>query len=165
MKERTLTKLREFDGRIYVYLDNEKICKRFLQEAENEGYRFGKIKPTQSGGSNIIALKKNKQLSYVGFVGHVEFQCNGGDGGNLIRVNYEKYINGDANFLFENSPFKPLTIKGNFFEKVTIIGDNANTAAGYIMGKCVYCNNEDEEFNLHGEAEERFDVSIFTEAD
>lgn len=62
LKERTLSELRRnFKGTIYIYCDNEKIGKQFMQDAENEGYRFGKIKPTQNGWSNIVALKNNKQ--------------------------------------------------------------------------------------------------------
>ncbi len=54
---RTIENLRNaINGKIYIYCNNEKIGKQFMQDAENEGYRFGKIKPTENGWSNIIAL-------------------------------------------------------------------------------------------------------------
>ncbi|MCD7890313.1 MAG: hypothetical protein LUG26_00620 [Ruminococcus sp.] len=40
---RTLTELRNgFTGKVYIYLDSDEICKKFLQDAENEDFRFGK---------------------------------------------------------------------------------------------------------------------------
>lgn len=102
-RNRTITDLRDsLPGRIYVYLGNEKICQRFLQDAEKEGYLFGQIKPTESGGSNIIALEKRKQLSHVGFVGHMAFQCPSGVKGEFYRIDYEKYVNGEKDFFFSD---------------------------------------------------------------
>lgn len=110
---RTLTELRNsLKGRIYIYLENKDICKKFLQDAENEGYRFGKIKPTKSSGSNIIALEKNKKLSYVGFVGHIAFQCNGGsDNSDFYRIDYRKFINGDKDYFFKKNLLNCETIE------------------------------------------------------
>lgn len=100
---RTLTELRnDLRGKIYIYLANREICRRFLQEAEAEGYRFGTIKPTDSDGSNIIALEKHKQLSYVNFVGHMAFQCNGGDDSDgFYRIDYQKFASGDNDYFFK----------------------------------------------------------------
>lgn len=106
LKERTLLELRRnFKGSIYIYCDNKKIGKQFMKDAENEGYIFGKTKPTENGWSNIVALKHSKQLSFVGFGGHMAFQCNGGDNskGFFHRIDYKKFINNDIDYFFRTS--------------------------------------------------------------
>lgn len=163
-KIRTLEELRNgIKGKIYIYIDNEKIGKQFLQNAEAEGYRFGKVKPTISGSSNIIALKKNKQLSYVGFVGHVEFQCGGN--GDLTRIDYEKYINGNRNFLFENKPITEITIQGKFFKEINIVGDNSFEVAEILKAELQNCNNEDEEIALCERIGDEYDVLALPDFD
>lgn len=164
MKKRTIEQLSKLKGKVYVYLANEKIGDRFRQDAESEGYRFGKTKPTDFGCCGVVAIHKHKQLSTVGFVGHMEFQC-GGKLDYLIRVDYEKYIRGDKDFLFKSSAFTPNTIKGKFFNEVTIVGKNAEKAADFLKANCGGCTNEDDEYALHDKASEEFDVSIFTEED
>jgi hypothetical protein len=101
-QNRTINSLREnLNGKIYIYLKDRQICERFLQDAENEGYLFGKIKPTETDGADIIALEKSKQLSYVGFVGHMAFQCPNGVQGDFYRVDYSKYVNDEKDYFFE----------------------------------------------------------------
>lgn len=160
---RTIENLREtISGRIYIYLDNEKIGKRFMQDAKAEGYRFGKIKPTENGWSNIIALESKKQLSYVGFVGHACFQCNGGDGGSLTRIDYEKYVNGDENFLFEGKPLNETTIKSNPYGNITIIGDKCFDAAVALKELLNECQDIDAVLD---KIETEFDVLAIPEED
>ena len=96
---RTVEQLSKLNGKVYVFLEDENIAKQFMQNAEAEGFRFGKIKPTENHTSNIISVEKNKQLSFVGFVGRMAFQCPSGVEGNLFRVDYKKYINDDEDFL------------------------------------------------------------------
>ncbi len=99
----TLTELRQsLRGRIYMYFDSEEIYKKFLKNAEEEGFLFNKIKPTQNSTDSIIALEHRKQLSYVGFVGHVAFQCNGGTNAeNFYRIDYRKFLNGEEDYFYK----------------------------------------------------------------
>lgn len=103
--QRTVKKLSRLEGKVYVYLADENIAKQFLQDAEFEGFRFRKIKPTDNGWSSIIAVGKNKQLSYVGFVGHMAFQYPSGVNGNFYRVDYKKYIDGDEDFAYKEKGY------------------------------------------------------------
>ena len=162
---RTIEDLRNtIKGKIYIYLGNEKIGKQFMQDAENEGYRFGKINPTENGWSNIIALEKRKQLSYVGFVGHMNFQCNGGSDGGLTRIDYEKYVNGCKNFIFKNKPLKETTIKNSRYGEINIIGDNCFDAAMALKDKL----KVKEDINVDSLCDEigrEFDVLALPEED
>lgn len=82
-------------GRIYVYLANEDICKRFLQDVEKEGFTFTDgIKPTQKHTSDIFALNQDATINYVGFVGRVAFQAANKIGNQpLIKIDYRDVIN------------------------------------------------------------------------
>lgn len=164
---RTLTELRAgLKGRIYIYLDNDETCRKFLRKAEDEGYHFGGIKPTESGGSGIIALEKNKQLSFVGFVGHMAFQCNGGSnkGNGFYRIDYRKFIGGDKDYMFKDKPKLQMKgFSGKFYGSVTVIGDAYADAAAYIKKKLADCQTIEEEESLYAAASQDFNVIVIEE--
>ena len=91
--ERTLENLRKlYHGKIYVHLKDNKTRKAFLSDAKTEGYSFGEFGLPESIEDNIVSLKKNKRLCYVGAIGRIEFQCNGGSGakGRFHRIDYAR---------------------------------------------------------------------------
>ena len=101
--ERTLDNLRKsLKGKIYLYFKDAETERQFIEDAQAEGYRFGSISPADSPADNIIALCEEKQLSHVGAVGRIAFQCNGGSGakGRFHRIDYAKYRRGDKNCYF-----------------------------------------------------------------
>lgn len=160
---RTIKNLRStISGKIYIYCDNEKIGKQFMQNAENEGYRFGKTKPTDNGWSNIIALERNKQLSFVGFCGHINFQCNGGG---LTRIDYEKYVKGDKNFIFKNKPLKETTIKSNTCGDITLVGKDCFEAAVELKELLSKYNKAGDIDAICDEIESKYDVIVVPEDD
>lgn len=162
---RTLTDLRNtLTGKIYIYCKDPKTAKQFLIDAENEGYRFGKIKPTDNSPDDIIALEKHKQLSYVGFVGRVAFQCNGNGDGTLHRIDYEKYRSG-ADYYYYKSCTNPTTIKVDtqFYDVVEIVGDKAEQAADYIKLRLKDCKSDDEERQLFDLVETKYNTLVLTD--
>lgn len=82
-------------GRIYVYLANEDIGKRFLQDAEKDEFTFTDgTSPTQKHTSDIIALNSNATINYVGFVGRAAFQAANRIGNQqLIKIDYRDLVN------------------------------------------------------------------------
>ena len=164
LKERTLSELRRnLKGRIYIYCHNEKIGKQFLQNAENEGYNFEKTKPADNGWSNIVALKHNKQLSFVGFCGHMAFQCNGGDNpkGFFHRIDYKKFINNDTDYFFRTDNYScTIQFKSNLFGNVTIIGSEGKNAIDYINKYISLCKSKIQEIALYDTVTNLFDVVI-----
>lgn len=87
--------LSEYCGdRIYVYLHNERIAKLFMKNAEEEGFTFEDgVKPTERGCSNIIAINEDMTINYVGFVGHMAYQCADKIGDKkLIRIDYRDLL-------------------------------------------------------------------------
>ena len=86
---------------VWFYFKNPETCRRFLEDAEAEGFMFGHIKPTESSTSDIVAVHKNKQMSHLGYTGHMRFyQAISVD--DLIRVDYAKYITGEDDLYIRN---------------------------------------------------------------
>ncbi len=165
-KVRTLTELRKgLKGRVYIYLENDKICKKFLENADKEGFTFGGRRICDSDGSNIIALEHGKQLSYVGFVGHMAFQCNGGDNHNgFYRIDYSKFVDGSKDYLYKaDNRLQMIEIQGKYYDEVTIIGDNYVDASKYIKQNLLKCKNIHDEEILYSTASEKFNVLILEE--
>lgn len=96
-----ITELSKMDGRVYVYLRNETIAKKFLLDAEAEGFTFGDgEKPTSKTISDLYVVNRDWSLSYVGFIGHMAYKSAKTVGElELIRVDYEKYILGFNDFI------------------------------------------------------------------
>lgn len=81
-------------GKLYVSLKNESVAKRFLVDAEKEGYAFGEIKPTKNHTSDLVAVLDEKQLAYVGTCGRIAVGCN-----SVTTADYEKYKSGADDYL------------------------------------------------------------------
>lgn len=102
MSKRTLKNLRNtLKGKIHIYLKDSKTAMRFLIDAENEGFKIGKRKPTECDADTFFSLGSN-QLSYLNSIGRICFQCNGGSNseGDYHRIDYAKYRNGDADYYY-----------------------------------------------------------------
>lgn len=78
------------NGKVYVYLANEAVCKRFLQQAEQEGLTFGDgEKPTGKHYSDIMAVNPDGTISYVGTNGRMAFGANA-----VTKINYQRFSEG-----------------------------------------------------------------------
>lgn len=98
---RNVTELSKSNGKVYVYLRNEVIIRKFLKDAENEGFNFGDgEKPTARPGNNLYVVNRDWTISHVGWAGHMTFQSAKRIGEQeLIRVDYEKYLLGEEEYL------------------------------------------------------------------
>lgn len=98
---KTIKDLLNNDGRVYVYLRTRELQELFLHSAEAEGFTFTDgVKPTIRETDDIFALNNDLTINYVGFVGHMAFKIAVRVGDRqLIRVDYEKYIAGSADYI------------------------------------------------------------------
>ncbi len=98
---RTVTELSKLKGKVYVYLNNQTVEKKFLMDAEAEGFTFGDgERPTQRSGSGLYVVNRDWTISFVGLAGHMAFQSATMVGDQeLIRVDYEKYVFGFDDYL------------------------------------------------------------------
>lgn len=86
--------LSDYNGRIYVYLASAEIGKRFLRDAENEGFLFyDGVKPTEREADSIFAINDDMTINYVGLVGHIAYQSVSKIGDMpLIKIDYRDII-------------------------------------------------------------------------
>ena len=100
------TKMKEVFGRFkyrnqprhtYIYCRSTNIAHLFLQNAEAEGFTFGDgMLPTEKDVSDIYAIYPDYTISYTGWAGYILFK-NGK--GNVVRIDYGKYISGAKDWI------------------------------------------------------------------
>ena len=95
---RTIKQLISKENKVYFFMKDEDTCRRFYYDAEAEGITFGGAKPTGKDTSDIIALLPNGEICYAGWAGHMcYYNCKEG----VIRIDYEKYANGDEKYIVD----------------------------------------------------------------
>lgn len=93
-------------GKVYVYLANDKIGNKFMQQAEKEGFTFNDgAKPTSRCYAEIMAVNGNSTINFVGSVGRMAFGSGAEtvNGQKLLRVDFAKYANGESDYLYRKS--------------------------------------------------------------
>ena len=95
-----VAELTKLSGRVYVFVPNSKVERKFLSDAEKEGFLFESgDKPTAELGNSLYQLMRDRTLRHVTFVGAVTF---GGSDmetqENRHYIDYEKYINGEKDY-------------------------------------------------------------------
>lgn len=89
--------------KVYVYLANEEIGKKFMQQAEDEGFLFGDgAKPTSRCYAEVMAVNDDITINFVNSIGRMAFSSGTSSIGDktLIRVDFEKYIAGEENYIY-----------------------------------------------------------------
>ena len=74
-----------------------------MHQAEEEGFFFEDgAKPTSRTYAEIMAVNGNITINFVGTNGRIAFGSGVKKMGDktLVRVDYEKYINGDADYFY-----------------------------------------------------------------
>ena len=106
---RTVTKLLSLQDTVWVYLESEALCRRFLKDAEAEGFTFGDgVRPTGREGSDLFALRRDLTLSYLGFIGHMAF-FQGETGKDApARVDYGRYLAGRDDYVLTQKGLRKL---------------------------------------------------------
>lgn len=93
---RTIRELIGKEDKVYFLLRSRAIRYRFMSDAELEGITYGDgVKPTYREVDEIMALKADGSLCFLGWAGHT---CYHHSKGNVLCVDYEKYISGSENY-------------------------------------------------------------------
>lgn len=88
---RTITNLMDPKKHIYVLFNSQALCRQFLAQAEWEGFTIGEKKPTEIGWTDVLAVLPGKKLCHLGFVSRMALHSSQKS---IVRIDYEKYING-----------------------------------------------------------------------
>lgn len=87
----SIQNLLQLNGKVYVYLANDEIGNKFMQQAESEGFTFcDGEKPTRRCYAEIMSVNKNLTINYVGSIGRMAFGSGAKTVNNqqLIRVEF-----------------------------------------------------------------------------
>ncbi len=89
---RTIRELINKKKKVYIVLHTKAMQHRFMSDAEREGITFGDgVNATERMAGDIMALLPDGHICFVGWVGRLCFK-QGGD--SVVRVDYEKFIDG-----------------------------------------------------------------------
>lgn len=100
---RTLEKLLEHDGKIFIRLKNTTVAERFLRNAEKEGFLMQNgQKPTESEHWSFYQLFHDKTIKPFGFGfagSMLRHQIIHGTAIDCASIDYLRYISGDENYI------------------------------------------------------------------
>ena len=87
---KTIKELASMGKRVYVNLKDEEIARRFLRNAEVEGFTFGDgVRPTERHWSDLYAIHPDGTLNYVGAIGRIEY---GFGTDSVVRIDYSQEV-------------------------------------------------------------------------
>ena len=92
---KTIRELSEINGRVYIFLRTPELGRRFLLQAEQEGFTFGDgEKPTARQYAEVMAVNRDITINYVGTNGRIAYGGGAVKIGSepLIRIDYESII-------------------------------------------------------------------------
>ena len=96
---RTIKELLQYGKKVYLVLHTKAMQYRFMSDADREGITFSDgVRSTDRMAGDIMALLPSGHICFVGWVGRMCFK----QGGNtVLRVDYEKYINAEDDYLLD----------------------------------------------------------------
>lgn len=92
---KTIRELSEINGRVYIFLRTPELGRRFLMQAEQEGFTFGDgEKPTARQYAEVMAVNRDITINYVRTNGRIAYGGGAVKIGSepLIRIDYEKLL-------------------------------------------------------------------------
>ena len=94
---RTIRELINKEKKVYIVLHTKAMQYRFMSDAEREGITFGDgVKATERMANDIMALLPDGHICFVGWVGRM---CYKQGGNSILRIDYEKYIDGSPDYI------------------------------------------------------------------
>ena len=95
---RTVKELLKLEGRTLIYCRRMQTYVCLIGNARREGFK------TPSKVDSILALKDNMSLCNVREAGRAAFYNPKSVAGHINRVDYEKYIHGDDDYMYIDRP-------------------------------------------------------------
>lgn len=94
---RTIRELIDQEKHVYIFLRTEELQNQFMRDAEREGITYGDgTKSTERKVDDKMALQADGTICFLGFAGRMSYHYNKES---VIRVDYEKYIAGDDDYI------------------------------------------------------------------
>lgn len=96
---RTISELIRKEVKVYILLNSKAIQYRFMSDAEFEGITYGDgTQATDRQVDDIMALQPEGSICFLGWAGRM---CYHNSKGRVLRVDYEKYISGEDDYIVQ----------------------------------------------------------------
>ena len=162
--ERTFENLtRRINGRTFITCESREIYDRLLADANEAGFE---IPEAFYEDKDIVSINMDdRSLGWGGTFFHMQFYGSA----DVYRVDYGKYIRGEADFIYHGERLSPpekyehAYIESKFFGKVAVSGKNNKKAKEYYLGNNGYLDEPDDEQFLFTQIERMFKVLIIVE--
>ena len=115
---RELKDLVKDNEQVWIYCENESLQSKFLNQAETEGFMaLNGQKPTELFHHQLYGINSDMTMGYLAImIWCLSFPKDGSVDPHL-RVNYEKYISGEEDYICHTPYFKQITIEE--FDKIS----------------------------------------------
>lgn len=106
---RTLKSLIKKNKKVWFYCGTEDLQKRFLQQAEEEGFvtMRGEI-PSSLSLQRLYGINSEETMGYIShFTWYLSFQTGNKD---ILRIDYDRFISGEDDFISDTTHMEPVSI-------------------------------------------------------
>lgn len=88
---RTLTELLKTNEKVFIYLANDNLKQKFMQQAEDEGFVYQGQNPTTLQSESVMIIHDDYTLGKLsGFITHMQYHTCPKE----MHIDYARYING-----------------------------------------------------------------------
>ncbi|MCR5057373.1 MAG: hypothetical protein K6A81_01975 [Clostridiales bacterium] len=106
---RTLKSLIEKNKKVWFYCGTEDLQKRFLEQAEKEGFvTMRGDKPSTLSLQRLYGINSEGTMGYISnFIWYLSFQTGNKD---ILRIDYDSFLSGKENFICHAPKMQPVEI-------------------------------------------------------
>lgn len=95
---RKIKNLIQKDKKVYILLKDKGTQFRFMSDADREGITYGDgVKATDRQVDEVMSLQPNGTICFLGWAGRICYHHSKQN--NAIRIDYDKFINGEPNYI------------------------------------------------------------------
>lgn len=112
---RTIKELLVKDKIVWMYLDNEDVCKAFYKQAHEEGFHFGNLPYEKWATGYVVAVHDDGEMGHLPmFVWTMAFGSNGWRGieGSHTPIDHQLYMAGEEDYICKRSHFSGVQYVG-----------------------------------------------------
>lgn len=105
---RTIRELLVNEKVVWMYLDNEEVCRDFYRQAHEEGFHFGDLPYEKWVTGYVVAVHANGEMGHLSmFVWTLSFAGKGPCSirGSHTPVDYQLYMAGEEDYICKSSHF------------------------------------------------------------
>ena len=87
--------------KVWIYLSTDEVARRFIKQAVAEGFHWSNGEPlTEDTKGFLFGVHQDMSIAHLAmYIWCMAFQCHGNIPGTPMCIDYEKYINGELDYI------------------------------------------------------------------